>query len=288
MSLKGIATQTLEILDAGYILTPSGERLSLQPALSEAIEGTCLFTPAQAAHLLESQGPASGTPPLIEVTDETTQVAARRLVLTESVSDLVLLNFASARNPGGGFLNGAKAQEEDLARCSGLYPCLLTQPAYYEANRQNDSVLYTDHLIYSPRVPWFRSRSRDAPDTVFLASVITAPAPNAGMALQRDPHSGLEIAEALRRRAGLVLAVAAHHEHRNVLLGAWGCGVFRNSPAEVADAFGEWLESERFKGLFDRVVFAIYDTSPQRSTLAAFEQRFSHPLPNGAVDNRGV
>jgi len=288
MSLKEVATQTLQILDAGHIVSPGGERLSLQPALSEAIEGTCLYTPQQAAHLLESRGPASGTPPIIDVTGETTQVAARRLVLRESVSDLVLLNFASARNPGGGFLNGAKAQEEDLTRCSGLYPCLLTQPIYYEANRKDDSVLYTDHLIYSPRVPWFRTRSRDAPDAVFLASVITAPAPNAGVALQRDPRSGPEIEAALRQRAGLVLAVAAHQRHRNVLLGAWGCGVFRNSPAQVADAFGAWLASERFTGLFDRVVFAIYDRSPHRSTLAAFEQRFAAPQTKGTGDNSGV
>ena len=274
MSLKEVATQTLQILDAGYFVAPSGERLSLQPALSEAIAGTCLYTPQQAADLLESPGPTSGTRPLVEVTDETTQVAAHRLVVTESVTDLALLNFASARNPGGGFINGAKAQEEDLTRCSGLYPCLLTQPVYYEANRKNDSVLYTDHIIYSPRVPWFRTRSRDDANTVFLASVITAPAPNAGVALQRDPQSGPEIEATLRRRAGLVLAVAAHQRHRNVLLGAWGCGVFRNNPAQVADAFGQWLESERFRGLFDRVVFAIYDRSSDRSTLGPFQQRF--------------
>jgi uncharacterized protein (TIGR02452 family) len=141
--------------------------------------------------------------PDIEVTDETTQAAARRLVVVESVLDLVLLNFASARNPGGGFLSGAKAQEEDLARCSGLYPCLLTQPGYYEENRANESALYTDNIIYSPNVPWFRTRSRDVPDTVFLASVITAPVPNAGVALQRDPTCGPDIEIALRRRAGM-------------------------------------------------------------------------------------
>jgi uncharacterized protein (TIGR02452 family) len=275
MSLKGIATQTLEILDAGYIVTANGERLSLEPALSQAIAGTRIYTPSQAIELLDAHGPDPGKAAIIEVTSETTQVAARRLVETEKLSDLVVLNFASARNPGGGFLNGAKAQEEDLSRCSGLYRCLITQLAYYEANRRNDSVLYTDHLIYSPRVPWFRTRGRDVPDTVFLASVITAPAPNAGVALQRDPHRGPDIELALRRRAGMVLAVAAHEGHHNLLLGAWGCGVFRNNPAQVADAFGAWLESKRFAGSFDRVIFAVYDRTPNRDTLAAFEQRFS-------------
>jgi len=275
MSLKGVATETLRILEDGYFVAPSGERLDLQPALAQAIEGTRLFAPHNAAALLDDPERGSGPSADIEVTDETTQVAAHRLVVIESVSDLVLLNFASARNPGGGFINGAKAQEEDLARCSGLYPCLLTQPDYYDENRANDSVLYTDNIIYSPGVPWFRTRSRDDPSMVFLASIITAPAPNAGVALRRDPGSGPDIEIALRRRAGMVLAVAAHQQHRNLLLGAWGCGVFANIPSQVADAFGDWLVSARFAGLFDRVVFAIYDRSPKRATFDAFNERFS-------------
>jgi uncharacterized protein (TIGR02452 family) len=288
MSLKEIGTQTLHILDAGYVVSADGERLSLEPALTEAIDGTRLYTPQQSAQLLASHELLPGKSASIEVTRETTQVAARRLVEAESISDLVLLNFASARNPGGGFLNGAEAQEEDLARCSGLYRCLLTQPAYYKANRNDKSVLYTDHIIYSPRVPWFRTRSRDVPNTVFLASVITAPAPNAGAALQRDPRCGPDIEATLRRRAGLVLAVASHEGHRNLLLGAWGCGVFRNNPAQVADAFGTWLESDRFVGSFGRVVFAIYDRTSNQSTFAAFQQRFLGLDMTGEGKDRGV
>ncbi len=288
MSLKEIATQTLEILDAGYILTADGRRLSLEPALSHAISGTRLYTPQHAAQLLGGPARLRGRPATIEVTDETTQVAARRLVQAESLSDLVVLNFASARNPGGGFLNGARAQEEDLARCSGLYRCLLTQSAYYKANRNTASFLYTDHIIYSPRVPWFRTRSGDMPDTVFLASVITAPAPNAGVALERDPSCGPDIEVALRRRAGLVLAVAAHEGHRRLLLGAWGCGVFRNRPADVADAFGRWLAAERFAGSFDRVEFAIHDRKRNQPTLAAFAQRFSGFDTAGDCSTQGV
>jgi uncharacterized protein (TIGR02452 family) len=281
MSLKATAEQTLQILESGYFLRPDGERVAIQPALSQAVNGTQLYTPEQALEVMRSLQPTSAQIPTIEVTDETTQVAASRLVESESVADLVLLNFASARNPGGGFINGAKAQEEDLSRCSGLYPCLLSQPKYYEENRTHESALYTDHIIYSPNVPWFRTRSRDQPDRLFLASVITAPAPNAGVVLSRDPDSGPEVEAALRQRAGLVLSVAADHGHRTLLLGAWGCGVFRNTPSLVADAFGSWLESGQFGDVFDRVVFAIYDRSPQQTTLSAFHQRF--PGGSGGV-----
>lgn len=281
MSLKETATQTLQILDAGYFHSPDGRRIEITPVLTEAIAGTRLYTPEQASGALERLNPTTLHRPMIEVTDETTQVAARRLVESESIADLVLLNFASARNPGGGFINGAKAQEEDLCRCSGLYPCLMTQREYYEANRNYESTLYTDHLIYSPNVPWFRTRSRDQPDTVFLASVITAPAPNARVVLTCDPNALPDVEAALRRRAGFVLAVAADNGHRAVLLGAWGCGVFGNDPALVADAFGRWLESDKFAGVFDRAIFAIYDRSKQQATLSGFKQRFPGVGPTG-------
>jgi len=275
MSLKETATATLQIFDAGYFIAPDGRRVDIQPALSEAVDKTRLYTPEQASSVLENLNPKPSQLPAIEVTHETTQIAARRLVESESVADLVMLNFASARNAGGGFINGAKAQEEDLCRCSGLYPCLISQRGYYDANRKQESALYTDHLIYSPNVPWFRTRSRDDPDILILASVITAPAPNAGVVLSRESDALPKIEATLRRRAGLVLAVAAGNGPRTLLLGAWGCGVFRNDPALVADAFGKWLESDKFAGAFDRAVFAIYDSSKDRATLSAFMQRFT-------------
>src|SRR6185369_8763707 len=106
MSLKETATETLQILDAGYFIAPDGRRIDIQPALNEAVEKTRLYTPEQASSALESLNPNPSQLPAIEVTDETTQLAARRLVESESVADLVMLNFASARNAGGGFING--------------------------------------------------------------------------------------------------------------------------------------------------------------------------------------
>lgn len=280
MSLIHIVEETLTILDKSRYLSESGRSVEFLSEQKAAVDGTRLYTPDQLQSLLTKKNISEETDLAIEVTDETTQVAAQRLVQIERCDDLVLLNYASARNPGGGFLRGARAQEEDLARCSGLFPCLMTQPAYYEANRIENSLLYTDHIIYSPEVPFFRTHSRNLLENIFLASVITAPAPNAGECLRRNSHAGPAIEEALQRRAGNILAVARDNGHRSLLLGAWGCGVFRNDPNRVADIFGHWLISPEFEGWFVRAVFAVYDPRKDKGTLRAFENRFLKDISN--------
>ncbi len=277
MSLKGVAQATLDILEVGQYTTDSGKTVKFLIEQRAAVQKTLLYQPDRAYELLAKQlADEPSRSIIIEVTSETTQVAAKRLV-HEGCNDLVLLDYASARNPGGGFINGAKAQEEDLCRCSGLYPCLLAQPQYYETNRAQSSLLYTDFVIYAPQVPFFRTRSRDLIEDFFLASVITAPAPNAGEIIRSNETTWARIEEVLRRRAGIILAIAREHNHRSLLLGAWGCGVFRNQPSMVADAFGTWLESPEFRNCFDRVVFGIYDSSKELSTLQAFQARFPAP-----------
>lgn len=277
MSLKETARQTLQIIEDGGYTHPDAGWVDLSEPIRQAVSGSRLFLPHELRTLLASSAegdPDAGTTHY-ETTDERTQEAAHRLARHDGVEDFVILNFASARNPGGGFLNGAKAQEEDITRCSALYPCLLAHGDYYAANRAQETLLYTDHMIYAPRVPFFRRRNRDLSSEPFLASVITAPAPNAGEVLRGDEHAQGAIDATLRRRAGQVLALAHHHCHRTLVLGAWGCGVFRNDPIAVADAFGTWLEHGRFAGAFERVVFAVYDRSPDRKNLHAFTTRFS-------------
>ncbi len=272
MSLAGIAKETLAVIERGTYVAPSGAQVVVRDSIDAAIAGTILYTPEA---LDDLPGAAQGTaPPQVEVRAETTGEAGRRLVQTEQVPHVVALNFASARRPGGGFLGGARAQEEDLARCSALYPCLRSQRGYYDANRSSPSLLYTDHIIYSPAVPFFRNVDLRFLEQPFPLSIITAPAPNAGEALSRDPSAGPEIRRVLEARALDVIAVAAAHQHRCLVLGAWGCGVFRNDPAQVAQAFAGALD--RFIGSFDRVVFAIHD--PGGSNMRAFERQFG-PAP---------
>jgi uncharacterized protein (TIGR02452 family) len=275
MSLKGVAKHTLSIIEHGGYASESGGWVEIGPAVAAAVTGTQLLTPAQLHEWLAATPTAASeaSRPSIVVTDESTQVAARRLVVDEGHTDLALLNFASAKNAGGGFINGAKAQEEDITRCSALYPCLLAAPGYYYANRDSQvDALYTDHMIWSPKVPFFRVEARRLLERSYLVSVITAPAPNAGVHRERS-GSEAELESALHRRAAMVLALAEAKQHRSLLLGAWGCGVFRNDPGAVADAFASWLAHPRFACSFDRVCFAILDRGGD--TRAAFVRRFS-------------
>jgi len=247
-------------------------------AQAAAVAEVVLYTPARLGELLEGAGGPDCAGPEVLVTDETTQEAARRLA-GEGDDPVVLLNFASARNPGGGFLNGAKAQEEDLCRCSGLYPTLVVDAAraYYAVNRAGRSLLYSDHMIYSPGVPFFRVKGTgELLDEPFRCAIITAPAPNAGPILQRDPAAGPAIAETFQRRWGQVLAIARDRGHRRLLLGAWGCGAFQNDPAVAAGAFASWLREARFAGAFHQVVFAIPAQGKRgRANHAAFRERLT-------------
>ncbi|ABF86196.1 conserved hypothetical protein [Myxococcus xanthus DK 1622] len=270
MSLKGIGQETVDIIERGQYLAPSGQCVQLGEAVERAVSGTELYRPGDFSRL---SFPTAANPsaPRIEVTAEKTGAAARRLV-EAGASHVAALNFASAKNPGGGFLGGAKAQEEDLARCSALYTCLLTQREYYDVNRAEPSPLYTDHLIYSPDVPFFRDEGLTLLEQPFHVSILTAPAPNAGVAQSRDRGMGGRIRKVLDERALKVLRVAAHHGHRTLVLGAWGCGVFRNNPVEVAEAFALGLGS--LPGAFDRVVFAVYERGGDGPNLRAFQARF--------------
>ncbi|HTN91690.1 MAG TPA: TIGR02452 family protein [Sorangium sp.] len=273
MKLTSIAAETVQIASRGEYTAPSGATVRIRDRVLAAVKGTVLYRPGSldAWELKERLD----RPAVIEVTGETTGAAGRRLVEQEGEARVMALNFASAKNPGGGFLRGAKAQEEDLARCSALYASLVEQRDYYDQNRACGSFLYTDHIIYSPDVPFFRDEQHALLERPFALSIITAPAPNAGEAFERDDATDQEIRAALERRADMVLAAAGAHEHRCLVLGAWGCGVFRNDPREVADVFARCLERPRFQGAFSRVVFAVYDRGQDRPNYRAFQERFA-------------
>lgn len=272
--LRGIARETEAIVLAVRYRTSEGREVSIERALTAALSGTRLYgpEPVPVAALDTSRSLT------VEVTDETSLRAAHRLAGAPAARTAVL-NYASARNPGGGYLNGAQAQEESLCRGSALHATLLRVPEYYAHHRAERSAFYSDRVIHSPGVPVFRDDRGRLLDTPYTVGFLTSPAPNAGVIRSREPELVPRIPAALASRAERVLEVAAVRGYRRLVLGAWGCGVFMNDPAEVAGAFRALLtDGGRFAGHFEQVVFGVPDRDPRSATRAAFAAAFAGQL----------
>jgi len=253
--LRAMAAETVEITrHGGYSDVRIGK------ATAEAVAATRLYLPDDPLPLPGRPGRCA-----VSVTGESTLAAAGRLG-----GDVAALVFASARKPGGGFLNGAQAQEESVARSSALYPCLLAAPEFYDFHRARPGLDYSDRIVYSPRVPVFRDDRGALLKAAYPVTLLTAAAPNRAAILREQPALAAGIGATLHRRAARILAVAAANGHRRLVLGAWGCGVFGNEPAEVAAAFTMALREVPH---FDEVVFAILDR-PAGPIRAAFEAAF--------------
>nr|WP_203645525.1 TIGR02452 family protein [Streptomyces sp. SID14478] len=261
--MREIAQSTERIVAAGEYATADGRTVTLGDAVARARAGTEMFGPDPVAVPAAPRVATSA-----EVTGESSLDAARRMT-GERPQRVAVLNFASARNPGGGYLNGAQAQEEALCRSSALYTCLVQVPEFYAHHRADRDVFYSDRVIHAPGVPVFRDDRGRLLDAPYEVGFLTSPAPNAGVIARHTPQRVPEIPAALAARAARVLEVAAALGYRRLVLGAWGCGVFRNDPAQVAEAFRALLDG-RFAGRFEQVVFAVLDRTREASTRAAF------------------
>ncbi|MFF5438489.1 TIGR02452 family protein [Streptomyces achromogenes] len=286
--LRGIAAETERIVAAGRYRAPDGRDVPLAEAVEAARAGTRIFGPAPVPVPSASgpSAPGSSVPgsseagssevapeggARFEVTGESSLEAARRL----ADGPVAVLNFASARNPGGGYLNGAQAQEEALCRASALHTCLLTARGFYDHHRADRDPFYTDRVIHSPGVPVFRDDRGRLLTEPYLAGFLTAAAPNAGVIRRTAPERAAGLPGALAVRAERVLETAAAHGYRRLVLGAWGCGVFQNDPARVAGAFRAALgPGGRFAYTFDHVVFGVLDRTPGAVVREAFVRAF--------------
>ncbi|KAJ3730889.1 hypothetical protein DFJ43DRAFT_1132740 [Lentinula guzmanii] len=220
-----------------------------------------------------------------------------------------LLNFASATKPGGGFLNGASAQEESIARSSTLYYSLTTRNGdeFYklhkrlknqgkwkgfgkgkskrqeedtkEENHTRESGFYTHAMIYSPSVSIFRDDTGSWLKPLSV-DILTSAAVNAGDVrtkrrikdVNQTERDALEtrIENEMKERMARILYLFALKGVRNVVLGSFGTGVFKNKVEVVARLWKELLIGVHapFEKSFDRVIFAVLG----RATYETFEQ----------------
>lgn len=197
-----------------------------------------------------------------------------------------VLNFASATNPGGGVIHGSSAQEESICRCSTLYPCLDNDEMhrkFYMPHREADDPLYNDDIIFTPGVKVFKSDS-NFPELLqesewWDVDVITCAAPNlrnvpsnmmnpnAGGSKAEISYEGLR--ELLSTRIKRVLDVAAMNGADVLILGAFGCGAFRNPPKLVAEVFAE--HTRDYREYFDTIEYAVFHVEHERANFEAFK-----------------
>ena len=269
MTNKGMAKDTLDILAKKYYINEHNEKINIENELEVSTKGTILFSSEELSEMTNNELPETQFETQFEVRRCSSLKAILQLAEEENQEKIMCLNFASAKNPGGGFINGAEAQEESLARTSGLHDSLLQGWDYYRIHREMESCFYTDMMIYSPKVPVFRKDKGELLPKPVLCNFITSPAVNAGVVKRQEPERAHEIFGAMDVRTDKMLALALSKGNETLILGAWGCGVFKNDPKEIAELFKKHLHG-KYKNKFKRVVFAIL--SKKEEMIQPFEE----------------
>lgn len=258
-----LGRETVGILRAGRYVSSYGVPVDISQPLAHAVKSTTEYPPDRDVETAYSRGFS----PRISVENESVLRVGSRLAKDGPVA---ALNFASSTSPGGGFLSGARAQEEAIARSSGLFACLEHQPMY-PFHRARLDAMSSHYVIHSPQVPVFRTDDGELLDEPWLMSILTCPAVNGAALLRYSPERIAEIPRVMRERAHKVLATAIHHEHRCLILGAWGCGAFGLDPVVMAGIFHELLTTT-FAEAFEIVVFAITDWSEEQRFIGPFKR----------------
>lgn len=179
-------------------------------------------------------------------------------------SRVAVLNFASYNNPGGKFIEGSSAQEESLCHVSFLYNVLSQKPEYYEWNNAHKNRgLYQNRALYSPDVVFERTENGIA--RKMKADVITCAAPNRSLLEKYGNFTEEENRRVLEERIKFIRDIALRKGVEDIILGAWGCGVFKQDPVFVAECF-----KRTFLGTDIHCIYAV----PDQKTFDAFNRVF--------------
>ena len=209
--------------------------------------------------------------PAITVWGTDTVTAATKYA---NIGKTCVLNMASAKTAGGGVADGETAQEECLFRCSNLSES-ITQDMYPLAE---DDALYTKNAIFF--------KDKDYNDMKMVkVDVVTVAAVNLNINARYDEKNEVWIDgiipqpdnywELTKMKIRTMLSLAAKNKCKFIILGAWGCGVFKNEPVDISEAFYEVLVDEGYERLFTQVVFAIInDNNSVANNLEIFKDTF--------------
>ncbi|KAG6919320.1 hypothetical protein DXG01_007453 [Tephrocybe rancida] len=280
--LRKIAETTLAAIEKGFVLNDVTH--DLQKQSEDSKKRTTYYAP-------DSLLSTWATPPSISASAKPTEFSVLEIstleaaqLLTASAVDnekVGVLNFASAKKPGGGFLTGAQAQEESIARASTLYPTLMTAQAqkfYNLHNRESRDGYYSHAMIHSPGILVFRDDDGRWIEPIQI-EIVTSPAVNAGVVRKSGQLSAKATEEKIERvmkeRMGRILFLFEQQGAKHIVLGSFGTGVFQNKVPMIARLWAELLTAPgaRFENRFTRVVFGVLG----QQTYADFKGAFTTP-----------
>jgi len=183
------------------------------------------------------------------------------LEIVSKLGKSCVLNMASPSRPGGGVENGAKAQEECLFRCSNLFN-VISNIFYPLVENQ---ALYTKDAIF------FKDVNYDYMDEI-VSDVITIAAMNLNEICNYDNSYYIDTT---KNKIKLMLSLAINNNVENIVIGAWGCGVFKNNPEIISNLFYNILVTNGYADLFKNVVFAIInDNNSVGDNFDIFDEKF--------------
>jgi len=202
----------------------------------------------------------------IDVTNNDTLYEAKKLI-EEGYKPLVL-NMASERIPGGGVLKGSSAQEENIFRRTNIYKALYR---YHDVGKQFNITRDEKHsyplnekygAIYTPYVTVFKEGEDKKYQYTkpYNIGVITLPSVRCPKLTKDKLHyAEKETEEIIIEKIKQLLNIAIKHKYNALVLGAFGCGAFKNPPKEMARIFADVLTEEEYEGRFKKIHFAILE-----------------------------
>ena len=268
-------TELINIFNDTEKLCRSNEKLAA--SIKETIEHQYVVAESEKA-IKKPEEHRFDTPAEVIVSQRRSFEAAKKY----SDKRVCVLNFASSTRVGGGVTTGAGAQEECLCRCSTLYFAIgdnETKKKFHDTHyRQLKSgrlnSLYNDDCIYSPGITVFKS-DIELPKLMpenewYNVDVITCAAPNLNSRYDNISIKDKDLRELHKKRARRILDIAVSEGEDVIILGAFGCGAFRNPPQIVAQVFAEVMQD--FLCHFETIEYAVFHTQRETANFDEFKK----------------
>lgn len=270
-----IFQNTIDITDQGYY-TVDGKKIEIDLPSEAKIY--------KQIHKIDAETLPSPT----DITVEKEDCMAVGIRLSKEGFNPLILNMANAFNVGGGVIKGSMAQEEEIFRCTNIFESLFplhpkTGAEYgYEIDKEKIGYPIQKYgALYSPNVTIFRKgklngyKLLEEPIKIAFVSAAAFKDPQMIDEDTLEPYYVLPMMEKIRT----ILRVGLDNGHDAFVLGAWGCGAFKNPPKHIAKLFHKVLEEEEFKNKYKIIVFAILEDynslkNGRKGNLKPFQEEF--------------